>query len=112
MPVMRRRAITLLAAALLALGAPAAAIAQSAGDEQYQDPLAGSDPEPAGGSQGQTPPPPAQPQAAAPAQAAQPPAATPQLPRTGGREAVLAAAGFALLAGGLALRRRVVSGRI
>ena len=104
----------MLAAALLALGAPAGAIAQSAGDEQYEDPLAGeqteASPPPASGSQGSTPPPAAsQPPAATTpsAQPAPPPAAgSEELPRTGGREALLASLGMVLLAGGVALRRR------
>jgi hypothetical protein len=39
MPVLRRRLAALAAAALLAT--PSAALAQSAGDEQYEDPFAG-----------------------------------------------------------------------
>ncbi len=49
-PVTRRRLAVLIAA--LALAAPGTALAQSAGDEQYQDPFAGDDQSQSGDSQG------------------------------------------------------------
>jgi LPXTG-motif cell wall-anchored protein len=118
----------LLIAALLAV--PGAAWAQSAGDEQYEDPFA---PEPGqtegggssqddsgatgGGSSGgggtvqPAAPEPAAPQPAetAPATTAQAPDSAEQLPRTGADAAVIALAGALLLASGLALRRRASS---
>jgi hypothetical protein len=117
MPVLRRRLAAVVAAALLA--APATALGQSAGDDQYEDPFAGED-------QGQTQEPaptatpaPAEPAPAAPAPAA--PAAQPtpvpaapepgaqpaELPRTGLDAAPVLAIGAVLLAGGVALRVRV-----
>ncbi len=103
---------------------PAAASAQSAGDEQYEDPFANSTP------QSQATPAPTQAPAAAPAQApaaapAQAPATGPmpklsptmptagasQLPRTGGDAWLPALLGLALLSAGVALRahaRRVI----
>jgi LPXTG-motif cell wall-anchored protein len=123
MPV-RRRLAALAAAALLA--APAPAFAQSAGDDQYEDPFGGeqqeqtqqpeSTPAPAA-----TPAPTAAPapatatpapapsstEAAPPAAAA--PAAAPgeELPRTGFDAALMIAAGAVLLGGGLVLRIRL-----
>jgi hypothetical protein len=102
-----------IAALACALAAPAAALAQGAGDEQYQDPFGdeGSQAEP-------TPtatPAPVQSAPSAPAPTAEPSAAqaptaqaapSEQLPRTGAGAGRLALAGAALLAAGLALRRR------
>jgi LPXTG-motif cell wall-anchored protein len=100
-----------LAAAVLAL--PGTAWAQSAGDDQYEDPFA---PSPGqtddGGSQEQEPaaqpdPAPAAPEPAAPAPeatAAQSPNGGEQLPRTGADEGLVALAGAMMLAGGIALR--------
>jgi LPXTG-motif cell wall-anchored protein len=116
----------LLAAATLALSsAPlalsSAAFAQGAGDEQYQDPFGDEGSGQTGGGEGSAPEPsapaPAAPAPApAPAPAAQPagqstqspPAGTggDQLPYTGAEPGLLALAGAALLASGLALRRR------
>jgi hypothetical protein len=109
-----RRSIA-IASVLLAL-LPAAAVAQSAGDEQYADPF--------GDEQGQTEqaaPTPAATQAPAtgaqPAQATQAPAAAPaasnapaqaaQLPRTGWDAGVPGALGLVLMSAGVALRARV-----
>ena len=109
-----RRIATLAAA--LALAAPASAFAQSAGDDQYQDPFGGDDQ-----GQSQDPDTPTSsgdsdsgtttatqapaPTAAAPeASAAQTSA---QLPRTGGDVVLPAVAGFWLLLGGVALRAQV-----
>jgi LPXTG-motif cell wall-anchored protein len=118
----RSRLAVLLAA--LALLAPASAFAQSAGDEQYQDPFGGDDQSQSQGSDQQdtqgssggdsgsgetaqaTPAPTAAP-AAPVATTAQAQAAAPQLPRTGSDAAPQLAAGALLLAGGLVLRVRL-----
>jgi LPXTG-motif cell wall-anchored protein len=111
----RQRIAGLLVAALLALPAPA--WAQSAGDEQYQDPFGGDDQSQSGGSDTSgsseaaqatptpTPAPTAPPSSTATTAQAQP--AAPQLPRTGGDSAPQLAAGALLLAGGLVLRLRL-----
>jgi LPXTG-motif cell wall-anchored protein len=109
------RRTVLLAASLLVLGLPAAAAAQTPGDEQYTDPFGGGQEE--GGSQEpeETPAPaePSEPAPAAPAPAAtqsQPqaqPSAQLQLPRTGADAGWLALSGTLLLAGGIALRVRL-----
>jgi LPXTG-motif cell wall-anchored protein len=108
--VPRRRLAVLIAA--LALAAPGTAFAQSAGDEQYQDPFAGDDQSQSDGSQSAqatpTPAPVAQAPAPAPAATAAPAvAASQQLPRTGNDPITPAVAGFWLLLGGVALRARV-----
>jgi LPXTG-motif cell wall-anchored protein len=99
----------------VALGAPSAASAQGAGDEQYQDPFAPDTeqseeapestpaPAPAPAPGGETSPS-APPPAAAPAPTA---TAAQQLPYTGADAGILAAGGVVLLAGGVALRLRV-----
>jgi hypothetical protein len=110
----RSRRLVMLACAL-ALASPASAVAQSAGDEQYEDPFA-PETEPAP----QETPAPAAPAPAAggessaaapaPAQTVEPaPTATAaqQLPYTGGDARILLAGGVVLLAGGVALRLRV-----
>jgi LPXTG-motif cell wall-anchored protein len=106
------RTLVALAALLLSLALPAAATAQGAGDEQYQDPFGDeqSQQEPAPTPEPAEPAP-AAPPAAAPAQSAPPPAATPaqsgdQLPYTGADAGLLALAGAVLLSAGIALRRR------
>ncbi len=107
-----RRLVTLLAAlSLLAL--PAAALAQSAGDEQYEDPF-GEVEEPSG-SQGEPEPAPVQEPAPAqnddslgtsePEVAEQAGAST--LPATGLPAGLLAGTGALLLAAGTTLRRRL-----
>jgi LPXTG-motif cell wall-anchored protein len=115
----RRRIAALLAAGLLA--APAPALGQSAGDDQYQDPFAGEDQQeqpapdtPVDSGGGSEPAPaPAEP---APASSGQEPAVAPaesgqaprgQLPRTGADAGVFLLAGAILLAGGVALRLRL-----
>jgi hypothetical protein len=104
----RRRIAALIVVAAFAL--PSAALAQSAGDEQYQDPFGGDQaastptPTPAGGT-AQAAPAPAP--AAAPTAAAAQAAPAQQLPRTGGDPITPAVAGFWLLLGGVALRARV-----
>jgi LPXTG-motif cell wall-anchored protein len=104
-------------ATTFALGAPAPAIAQSVGDEQYRDPFAGEEqtPEQTGGG-GPTAAPAPTP-APAPATSSTPtaPATTPSgepiatvagdLPRTGAEEAWVAAIGMLALAAGAGLRR-------
>ena len=112
---MRRCAV--LFALLLALALPGASLAQSAGDNQYYDPLAGSNPSPhhapAQGTQ--------QPSSSAPAAAPQQPAQTSQqpttapqtssqssgnqLPRTGFPALLLAVMGAGFLLTGGTLRR-------
>jgi hypothetical protein len=107
-----RRLVTLLAALSL-LAFPAAALAQSAGDEQYEDPF-GEVEEP-NGSQGEPAPEP-EPEPA-PAQnddslgTSEPEvteqSAAPTLPATGLPAALLAGTGALLFAAGTTLRRRV-----
>lgn len=123
---MSRRGTAVLAAAL-ALSAPGAALAQSAGDDEYRDPFAGEDqPQDGGGAGGSdgggstgggapSAPAPAPTPTPTPAPAAEPgavePAATTAatLPRTGAAVGAgwVAAAGFLLLAAGVGLRRSV-----
>ena len=107
------------ALALIALAAPASAWAQSAGGDQYSDPLAGtpghhssgggggstgssSSPAPSSTSSGST---------ATASSSAGPREATParpgELPRTGGEVGLVAWIGFALMLAGLTLRRRL-----
>jgi len=121
MPDLRRRLAVLTVAFLLA--GPASALAQSAGDDQYDDPFGGG----GGGQQeepAQTPEPtpaPAGEPAPAPVPAATAePAAEPgapasgetsaagdgELPRTGAPVELVAAIGALMLGGGLVLRRR------
>ena len=112
MPVIRRRLAVLAAAGLLA--APAPALGQSAGDEQYEDPFAGENQSQGGGSQ--EPAAPASPEPTAPpAPAAESassgqgtePAAQTELPYTGADAGAVLLAGSLLLAGGIALRVRL-----
>jgi hypothetical protein len=118
----QRRRLTVLAALLACIAAapaPVPALAQSAGDDQYEDPFAGQ--EPGGSQQEQTPAPepaaPAEPAQSAPAPAAESstpstPAAEsasqqPELPRTGFDAAPILALGAVLLGSGIALRVRL-----
>jgi LPXTG-motif cell wall-anchored protein len=114
MPAARRRVA--LVALVLAGTMPSTALAQTAGDEQYQDPF---------GGEAESPPPaqpaPAEPAPAAPAPVpdapgpatpatgtAMPAAAAPaQLPYTGADAGMVALAGGLLLAGGVTLRVRL-----
>jgi hypothetical protein len=109
----RRRVAALVVAATLAL--PGAAFAQSAGDEQYEDPFAGEDQE-----QAEPTPDPDTPTSSDSSQEPTTAQATPttattaqaqpgqeQLPRTGGDPELPAIAGAVLLAGGVALRLRL-----
>ena len=107
---MKRLFALLLAVSLFAV--PSVALAQSAGDEQYNDPFGEVD-EP-NGSQDQPAPVPEP--APAPAQdapaagegaVASQQASEPTLPITGAPVLLLASAGAMLLASGAALRRRV-----
>jgi hypothetical protein len=113
----RSRLVALLTA--LALVAPASAFAQSAGDEQYQDPFGGDDQQQSSGDSSSgsagttaqaTPTPTVaatSPSTTATATAAQAAPAAQQLPRTGGDPITPAVAGFWLLLGGVALRARL-----
>jgi hypothetical protein len=108
-----RRTVS-LAAVLLAL-TPAAALAQSAGDEQYQDPFQDEQSQatptatPAPAQPAQAPAATAAPAQAAPAPAAATaaPAQAAQLPRTGRDALVPGLGGLVLLSAGVALRARV-----
>jgi 2-oxoglutarate dehydrogenase E2 component (dihydrolipoamide succinyltransferase) len=108
-----RRSVS-IAASLIVLALPAAALAQTPGDDQYTDPFgSGQDPSSAQATPTPTPTPaPAAPAPAAPAPAATAApavAASQQLPRTGGDPITPAVAGFWLLLGGVALRARTRS---
>jgi len=130
MHVARRRLATFAAAVLLA--APSPALAQSAGDDQYEDPFAGENQ--GGGSGEPAAPEPSAPAAPAPdvpdtgtaapdtgadapdigtaAQESGPaPAAQPQLPYTGAKTGAVMLAGSIMLAAGLVLRVRLRRGR-
>jgi len=110
-----------IAALLCALAAPSAALAQGAGDEQYEDPFgdeqsqqepaptatpAPAQPTPAPAQPAPAQPAPAQPAPSTPAPAPALASASQQLPRTGVDAGWIALAGAASLAAGLALRRR------
>ena len=108
------RLLLCIAALACALAAPSAAIAQGAGDEQYQDPFGDEQSEPAPTATATPAPAQSAPSAPAPtstpsasaAQAPTQPAPAAQLPRTGADAGWLALAGAMLLAAGIALRRR------
>ena len=103
-----RRLVTLLAALFL-LALPPAALAQSAGDEQYADPF-GEVEEPSGSQPAPEPAPapaPAEPAASGEEAVVSQETDAPALPATGLPAGVLAGAGAVLLAGGAGLRRRV-----
>jgi hypothetical protein len=101
-----------VASTLLAL-LPAAAAAQSAGDEQYEDPFGSQEQEQSEPQATATPAPaaPAQAPAATPAPVQPAPAAAPaqaaQLPRTGWDAAVPGVLGLVFVSAGVALRARV-----
>jgi LPXTG-motif cell wall-anchored protein len=112
--VPRRRIAALIAT--LALAAPGTALAQSAGDEQYQDPFGGDGQNQGGGSEtpsasgGAAQATPTPTSTVAPTPATAPVGTSPaaqQLPRTGGDPELPAIAGAVLLAGGVALRLRL-----
>jgi hypothetical protein len=114
--VLTRLSLLILVAAL---AVPAGALAQSAGDEQYTDPFGGQDQgateqpaappsdtgsEPAPGGDGSAEPEPSA-EAAPSAEPAQT-TTSPTLPRTGAPVVLFAAAGYALLLAGVAIRRQ------
>ena len=123
MHVARRRLATFAAAVLLA--GPSPALAQSAGDDQYEDPFAGENQ--GGGSDEPAAPEPSAPAAPAPdapdtgtaapdtgtaaPESGPAPAAQPQLPYTGGETGAVMLAGSIMLAAGLVLRVRLRRGR-
>jgi hypothetical protein len=119
------RALTALIMAAALLAAPAVALGQSAGDDQYVDPFQGGE----GGDQEQPAQQPEQPAAPPPSEPAAPAApaepvpggngtaepvptaeatqeTSPTLPRTGVPVLLFAAAGYALLLAGIAIRRK------
>jgi LPXTG-motif cell wall-anchored protein len=102
-----RRSLSVTAALFALL--PAAAAAQSAGDEQYQDPFADEPAQEAPAAPPASTPAPAAPAAPAPAAEAPAAAAAPQaaaaqqLPRTGGETWLLALTGLVLMTAGVAL---------
>jgi hypothetical protein len=104
-----------LAACLVALAVPGAALAQTPGDDQYTDPFGGSQDEgsEAAPDEEAQPQPTATPAPAAPAPELAPEAeaeaspAAQQLPRTGGDATVPLVSGTILLTGGVALRLRL-----
>jgi hypothetical protein len=107
---MRRLVTLVIAASLLAL--PCAALAQSAGDEQYADPFGQvQDPNSGQGQQSQAPaqsaPAPATQTTGADQSVASQETAGPTLPRTGLPAVLLAGTGALLLGAGTSLRRRV-----
>ncbi len=110
-----RRSLS-LAACLVALAAPGAALAQTPGDEQYADPFGGSQDEGAapGNEEEAAPQPTAtpapEPAPAAPAaqaEAAPEATAAQELPRTGTDALITLVSGSILLGGGVALRVRL-----
>jgi hypothetical protein len=122
---MRRALAALLTVALL-LAVPAAALAQSAGDEQYVDPFQGGEEQPTQEAPPEAQPAPTEPAPAEPAPVEPAPAApaapsgqegdvaaapaqtsAPTLPRTGLPVVLLLSAGYALLLAGVALRRTI-----
>ena len=107
------RSMLCIAALLCALATPSAALAQGAGDEQYQDPFGDEQsqseptptPTPAPAQPAPAQPAPAQPAPTAAAPAPAQASSADQLPRTGVDAGWVALTGAILLAAGLALRR-------
>ena len=103
----------MLAALVLSLAAPAAALAQGAGDDQYTDPFGSGQNDDSGQEEQPEPEPePAAPEPTpTPAATAsqQEPEGEEQLPYTGADEGLVALAGVVMLAGGIALRLRLRS---
>jgi hypothetical protein len=107
--------IAITAVVALALATPAAAFGQSAGDDQYQDPLAGQDQGGSGGGAGEPAPAPAPAPApsdstgadtsgtAPAAEGAPAGAGGAQLPRTGGEPILIGLFGVAMLVTGTGL---------
>jgi LPXTG-motif cell wall-anchored protein len=107
---MKRSLALLLALSLLAL--PSAALAQSAGDEQYADPF-GEVEDPNGSQEDPAPAPEPAPEPSEPAVAGEETVASqqadaPTLPATGAPAHLLAGGGMLLLAAGASLRRRTL----
>ena len=106
---MRRRLVAALAAMAL-LAAPAGALAQSAGDEQYSDPFGDvSEPTQDQGTANESPAPAAEPTSQAPAAesaAADDPGSGGTLPRTGFPAVLTALFGALLVGAGVSVRRR------
>ena len=113
------RSLLIIAALLCALAAPSAALAQGAGDEQYQDPFGDeqsqAEPTPTATPprprRSPLPPSPRRPsprrrRRRRPRPRSRRPAQSEQLPRTGADAGWIALAGAVLLAAGIALRRR------
>jgi LPXTG-motif cell wall-anchored protein len=104
------------------LAAPAAALAQGAGDDQYSDPFGSGQNDDSGSDDGGGAEPEPEPEPSEPESTTEAPAPTPapapeatasqqepaeQLPYTGADEGLVALAGVMLLAGGVALRLRL-----
>jgi hypothetical protein len=116
---MARSRLLVMLIAVLALAAPAAVLADSAGDNQYQDPFANTAPQnttpqnttpqtaPAPSPTSPAQPAPAQPTSSSGGPGTDPAAASGQLPRTGLDLRLVGGAGIVLLGGGLLLRRRL-----
>jgi hypothetical protein len=111
---MARSRLLVVLIAVLVLAAPAAVLADSAGDNQYQDPFANTAPQnttpqtaPAPAPTSPAQPAPAQPTSSSGGPATDPAAASGQLPRTGLDLRLVGGAGIVLLGGGLLLRRRL-----
>jgi hypothetical protein len=111
---MARSRLLVMLIAVLALAAPAAVLADSAGDNQYQDPFANTAPQnttpqtaPAPAPTSPAQPAPAQPTSSSGGPATDPAAISGQLPRTGLDLRLVGGAGIVLLGGGLLLRRRL-----
>jgi LPXTG-motif cell wall-anchored protein len=111
--VIRARRLVPLTCAL-ALAFPASALAQGAGDDQYQDPFADQSPQTQSSPapQSSAPADQAAPQSSSGSAAAAPSAsaAAPALPYTGTEAGLTAVGGGLLLLAGLALRRRTADG--
>jgi hypothetical protein len=116
---MRRSPLTALVLAIAMLALPAVSLAQSAGDDQYTDPLAGQHSGGHTGSKGSggstsTPTPAAAPAtqtaaaSTAGATSSQPSAARSQLPRTGFDVILTIELGIAMLLTGVVVQRLVV----
>jgi LPXTG-motif cell wall-anchored protein len=105
-----RRRLTAALAAMALLAAPAGAVAQSAGDEQYSDPFGDvSEPGQDQGTPNEAPAPAAEPAeepAVAESQAAADPDSESTLPRTGFPAALSALLGALLVGAGISMRRR------
>jgi hypothetical protein len=106
------RAIAALILAVALLASPASALAQSAGDEQYVDPFQDEGGGQAEQQEPQPEPVPEQPSESLPSVESDAPDAvaaqesSPTLPRTGAPVLLFAAAGYALLLAGIAIRRQ------